>query len=545
MDMQIRIALFLLSSAIVILIGQIGRELVPPDDLREAEIAREMYVGGNYIVPHLGGLPFVDKPPGFYAVVATAYRIVGKPIAAAARLTTAIFALASLAGVFLLGRRILGIEGGSLAAAILAFSQRFCRTAHNVLLDNALTATIAFTVFFSWIALETDTPRKKHLAYAAAGLSLGVSFLVKGFVGPVIFGSGFLLYLVVSKRFGELQHILHPFPVIAFLVPVLSWVLPFLFFASSSLVRELFIMNHFGRFVGSLGHKRPVYFYLITIWPEFAPGSIFLPLAIWMVWKTRKEWENRAGPFFLALFLGPLIPLSVSVSKYWVYFLPVHPALAMLVAWSIVKGWKSPRRGVKIFTWIIATVVILVASGMVGMTAMRGGSALSVSTAGAVLLFAAVGCVLSFRRNDLRWAAACVSVLIALGWSLWFTGPMAKADVARRSIRLPIEKALSRVGNRDIILYHPPDGLCGEVSFYRNRTAQELRLPITLVARLKKDCQKTVALIYRVNNDALPPELDKAGQAAGADLQIEAHFELGKRYFLLVSAKPEANKLAF
>ena len=116
-------------------------------------------------------------------------------------------------------------------------------------------------------------------------------------------------------------------------------------------------MNHFGRFLsGYLSNNQPIYFYLITIWPEFAPGSIFLPLATWMAWKTRKEWENRAGIFFLALFVGPLIPLSTSVSKYWVYFLPVHPALAMLVAWSIVKGWTSPGRGVKILALVTASV---------------------------------------------------------------------------------------------------------------------------------------------------------------------------------------------
>jgi len=537
--MRIRAALILLASAIVILIGQISRELLSPDDLREVEVAREMYVGGDYIVPHLAGHPFVEKPPGFYAVVATVYRIVGKPSAAAARLTAAIFALASLAAVLLLGRRILGVEGGFLAAAILAFSQRFCRTAHEVLLDNALTAAIAFTIFFTWIALETDTPRKKHIAYAAAGFSLGVSFLVKGFVGPAIFGLGFLLYLIVTGRFGELRHILRPLPLIAFLVPILSWVVPFLLYASPDLIREFFIPNYFGRFIaGYPSHGGPIYFYLLQIWPEFAPGSVLLPLAIWMAWKTRKERENRAGIFFLSLFVAPVVLLAVSVAKAPVYFLPVHPALAVLVAWSIVKGWTSPAQGAKILAWIIATAAILVASGMVGMTGIRGGSSLSVSTAGAVLVLAAVGCALSIRRIALRWTAAWVAVLIALAWSLWFTGPMAEADVARRSIHRPMVEILGRVGNRNIVLYHPPDGLPGAVSFDRNRTAQEIMSPATLVARLAEDQNGVVALVHWMDKDALPSELDRAAQAAGADLQIEAHYNLGKRYLLLVSARP-------
>jgi 4-amino-4-deoxy-L-arabinose transferase-like glycosyltransferase len=528
--------LLLLAGTIVILIGQAGRELVSPDDLREVEIAREMYLGGDYIVPHLAGLPFVEKPPGFPAVVATAYRIVGGPSAAAARFTAAVFALASLTAVFLLGWRILGIEGGSLAAAILAFSQRFCRTAHKVLLDNALTAAIAFTLLFSWIALEATDVRKKRLAYAAAGFSLGVSFLLKGFVGPAIFGSGFLFYLILSRRFGELRHILRPFPVIAFLVPVLTWVVPFLLQAPSNLLREFFIMNNAGRFMyGYLSHGRPIYYYLLNIWWAFAPAAIFLPLAIWMAWKTRKEWKNRAGIFFLSLFVGPLVLLSASSAKDSVYFLPVYPALAMVVAWSIVKGWMSPRRGVRILTWIITTVAILVAGSMVGRTGIRGGSALSVATASGVFVLAVAGCLFSIRRNDLRWTAAWVAVLFALGWSLWFTGPMAEADVARQSIHRPVVEVLSHVGNRDILLYHPTDGLRGEASFYRNRTAQEVRTSAALIDRLIDNPSQTVALIYWTDKDALLPKLDKAAQAAGGDVRIEAQVPFSRGYLLLVS----------
>ena len=540
-DLWIRVAFFLLASAIVIVIGQAGRELVPPDDLREVEIAREMYEGGDYIVPRFAGLPFVEKPSGFPVAVATVYRIVGRPSAVAARFTAAAFALASLTAVFLLGWRVLGIEGGSLAAALLAFSQRFCCTAHNVLLDNALTAAISFTVLFTWIALEAaDVPRKR-LAYAAASFSLGVSFLFKGFVGPTIFGSGFLLYLILSRRFGELQRIFGPLPVIAFLVPVLSWVVPFLFQARFQLVREFFIMNHFGRFLsGYLSNKRPVYFYLINIWSEFAPGSILLPLAIWMVWKTGKESENRVGIFFLSLCVGPLVPLSASTAKDSVYFLPAHPALAMLVAWSIVKGWTSPGRGAKILTRVVAAMAILASGTMVGITGIFGGSALSVATATAVFALSTVGCLVSIRHDDLRWTGACIAALIGLGWSLWFTGPMAETDVARRSMHRPMVEALSRVGNRDIVLYHPSDGLRGAASFYRNRTAQEITSPATLVGRLAEDHGKTVALVYWSAKDSLPPELDKAGQAAGADLQIEVYFDFRTKYLLLISAGPAA-----
>ena len=140
--MHIRVILLLMVSMFIILIGQAGRELLPPDDLREVEIAREVSEGGDYIIPHLAGLPFVEKPSGFPAVVATIFKVIGGPSADAARFTAAAFALTSITAVFLLGWQIVGVEGGAFAAAILVLSQRFCRTAHEVLLDNALTAFV-------------------------------------------------------------------------------------------------------------------------------------------------------------------------------------------------------------------------------------------------------------------------------------------------------------------------------------------------------------------------------------------------------------------
>ena len=541
---RIRTACLLLASLIVILIGQAGRELVAPDDLREVEVAREMYKGGDYIVPRLAGLPFIEKPSGFQAAVAVVYRIVGEPSASAARFTAAAFALLSLVAVLLLGWRILGIEGGALTVALLAFSQRFCRAAHNVLLDNALTAAVAFTVLLTWIGLQAADVRKKRLAYAAAGFSLGVSFLFKGFVGPAVFASGFLLYLIIGRRFGEIRHILRPLSVIAFLVPVLAWVVPFLLSAPLHLVREFFIQNHFGRFIhGYDSHKGPVYFYPFIVWLEFAPGSIFLPLAIWMAWKTRKEWENQAGIFSLSLFVGPLLLLSASSAKDYVYFLPVYPALAMLVAWCIVRGWSSPSRAAKILTWIMTATAIVFAVSLLGMTGIREGLTLPVAAATVTFGLGVAGCLFYIRRNNFRWTSAYIGLVFALGWSLWFTGPVAKADVARRSIRRPVLQALSRAGNRDILLYKPTDGLRGAASFYRNRTAQEITSPDMLVARLTEGRDEAVALLYWIDKDALPPQLLEAAQSEGRDLQIEASFRLGKKYLLLVSSGTAAREV--
>jgi len=114
--------------------------------------------------------------------------------------------------------------------------------------------------------------------------------------------------------------------------------------------------------------------------------------------------------------------------------------------------------------------------------------------------------------------------------------------VAKSSIRHLMMQALCLAGNRDIVLYKTNDGIRGAASFYRNRTAQEIRSPARLVACLADDPEKHVAFISWHNKDILPPELQKTGQDMGVNLQIKAHLDLGTHYLLLIEAVPKVSE---
>ncbi|MBI1849747.1 MAG: glycosyltransferase family 39 protein [Planctomycetes bacterium] len=264
----------------LVLWGQLGRELLPPDDLREAEVAREMWQGRDFVVPHFAGQPFLEKPPGFPAVVAVAYGLVGRPSVAAARAVSVGFALATLLAVFLIARRALGIEAAGWAVALLAVSARFVRTAHEVLLDNALVATTAFALLFLWIALDAASPGGKRRASAACAFCLGLSFLVKGFVGPALFGAGIVTYLLGSGRSSEWRHVWSVTSMLSFLAPVLVWLVPFLQQGTPIEIRTFLVDNQFGRFwSGFESHVHAPSFYVGLIWCEFAPTILLVPLA--------------------------------------------------------------------------------------------------------------------------------------------------------------------------------------------------------------------------------------------------------------------------
>src|SRR5262245_4716462 len=51
--------------------------LLEPDEGRYAQIPREMLDRGDWVVPHLQGQPYLDKPPLLYWLVMLSYSIFG------------------------------------------------------------------------------------------------------------------------------------------------------------------------------------------------------------------------------------------------------------------------------------------------------------------------------------------------------------------------------------------------------------------------------------------------------------------------------------
>ena len=61
----------------LLLYPRLNFRLLEPDEGRYAEIAREMLARGDWVVPHLQGEPYLDKPPLLYWLVVFSYKMFG------------------------------------------------------------------------------------------------------------------------------------------------------------------------------------------------------------------------------------------------------------------------------------------------------------------------------------------------------------------------------------------------------------------------------------------------------------------------------------
>ena len=124
--------------------------LVDPDEGRNAEVAREMAVSGDLVVPHLAGMPYLDKPPGFFWAAALSIRALG-PTPLAARLPSVLASLATLALVGAAARRAGGDRLALIAVALLAAAPLYAALSAYVIFDMPLTLCVTVV----WQAVQS------------------------------------------------------------------------------------------------------------------------------------------------------------------------------------------------------------------------------------------------------------------------------------------------------------------------------------------------------------------------------------------------------
>ena len=154
--------MLLLAAALALGFNLGGYPLFDPDEGRNAEVAREMAATNDYVLPHLNGLPYLDKPIVYFAAAAAVMEFLG-PSETAARLPAYLFTLATLVVVVWFARRRWGNDTGWLAGLALATMPLVLAYARTTIMDSTLS-------FCTTIAILAFWDERPVLAWAAMGL---------------------------------------------------------------------------------------------------------------------------------------------------------------------------------------------------------------------------------------------------------------------------------------------------------------------------------------------------------------------------------------
>jgi 4-amino-4-deoxy-L-arabinose transferase-like glycosyltransferase len=307
-----------------------NRPLFNPDEGRYAEIPREMLSGGDWVIPHLNGLDYIEKPPLQYWATAAMYRLFGVS-EFSARLYTALTALGTVALIGLLGARIGGRETGWRAAAVLAGMIMVIVLGQLITLDMSLTfyMTAGLTGFLLAQRPGDGAPKWMLLAWIAAALGV----LTKGLVAAAIPAAVLVIYSLCSRDFAPWLRLRLFWGLPLFLAIVVPWH----WLASLRLddfLQFFFVHEHFARYLTKVADREEPWWFF---------GMVFLIGTVpWTVPALRvivSGWRDRAlkGPFSPTFFLWiwvlfVCVFFSLSDSKLMPYILPAMPPLAVLIA---------------------------------------------------------------------------------------------------------------------------------------------------------------------------------------------------------------------
>lgn len=167
--------------AVVLLFAGLGA--APFDDPGEgmhAEIARELTFGSDPFALRLNGVPYVDKPPLLYWLIAGAFRALG-PTEAAARAVSALAGLLAVLAVMWLGWHLLEPFGAMAAGLMLLTSVGFFVYARYVRPESLLVATLAWGFALLLVGIQ-----RGRRGLAAGGLAaFGAASLAKDLMAAV------------------------------------------------------------------------------------------------------------------------------------------------------------------------------------------------------------------------------------------------------------------------------------------------------------------------------------------------------------------------
>jgi 4-amino-4-deoxy-L-arabinose transferase-like glycosyltransferase len=300
--------------------GLFGHDPWKPDEAYTFGLVYHIVQTGDWLVPTLGGEPFVEKPPVFFWTAAIFAKLFGwaMPLHDAAHLATAFYVALTLVFTALTARRLYGASAALPAALLLAGSLGYLQHAHQLITDNALMAGIAMGIY--------------GLASASGlwlGTGAGIAFLSKGLLGPGFLG----LTAVVLVALPAWRQSWRTWPMaLGALIPwALIW--PWLLYQRSpALFHEWFVVNNFGRFTGEAGlggvldhlhYAKALVWFGLPAWP----------IAAWAVWKRQSSGKALELP--LVAFIVMFAVLSAASSARTLYGLPMLVPLALLAAGAL------------------------------------------------------------------------------------------------------------------------------------------------------------------------------------------------------------------
>jgi len=319
---------------------------------------RHMVETGNYVTPYFNGLERLNKPVLSYWVVAGLYNLFGISVAVE-RVGIAIGAAGIIGATFLVGRALGTTLTGLLAALIIATAPRMVMFSRRIFIDIYITLFMALTLACFVMAERYPARRRAWLIGMYVAIGLGV--LTKGPVAlffPLLTAA---IWMTVMGRWSDVRRLLIVPGALIVLAIVAPWYVALYVEHGWGPILQFFVGENFGRYAGEMSSEgRGVLFYLPVLFGDLFPWAPLLLVPIVSSWRPAVPGESVTDASVRRLLWIWIVTIagvfSLSQSKQDLYIFPVIPAVAALVAQTLIDHLGRPRRVVAILVGSVATL---------------------------------------------------------------------------------------------------------------------------------------------------------------------------------------------
>lgn len=337
-----------LIAAYLIFINVGVNHLIPWDEAIYSKIAKNMVVDNQYATLHWDTLlkPWYEKPPLFMWMQAGFMEVLGFT-SLAAKLPSAIFGLASVALVFIIGKKFFNKTTAFISSLALITTVHFLYYSRMAMLDVTLTFFTTLSLFIYWLAKEKD----KRYLWVLSGFLAGLGVMVKGVVGflPLLVIFLYELYLFVFDKQKSSSRLVinYLLEFLSCLLIALPWhVYMYIQFGAS------FLKNYIGyhvldRAFNNIEDKgQPFFWYLIVL--KVSMRIWFVALLGAFPFSLIKTFKKDKRFVFLTIWaVSMFLFFSIAKSKLIWYVIPLYPVLSLMVGNFIERFLDLVMRKVK------------------------------------------------------------------------------------------------------------------------------------------------------------------------------------------------------
>jgi 4-amino-4-deoxy-L-arabinose transferase-like glycosyltransferase len=317
-----------------------ARTLVPTDEGRYAEMAREMLASGDWITPRLNGLKYFEKPPLQNWMNALTFAAFGLG-EWQARLWTGLTGLFGVLITAFAACRLYGSRVGFHAGLVLGSSLLWAAMSHANTLDMGLASMMSVALCSLLVAQRegASVRERRHWMWACwAGMALAV--MSKGLIGIVLPGAVLVIYTLASRDWAIWKRLHLVSGLLLFFAITAPWFI-LISLRNPEFPHFFFIHEHFQRFTSKV-HRRegPWHYFFPFLIAGIIPWVGLLAQSLMGARKVETEKAHGFQPAMLLLIWCVFIFFffSISGSKLPSYILPIFPALAILIALELERA---------------------------------------------------------------------------------------------------------------------------------------------------------------------------------------------------------------